>query len=233
MIPSDAAPQRRNLLAAIAGVVVVLAGTLYAGIRLAPRLADGPDNSVPAAVADNVGSAQSINSVVASLEREGIVVRRNVRDSLEAVLWWWERRSDLQQAFSLPSGEPDLVALLQFMGDVDDATAVSLVPYRPGLTELRGRMGIINDADADIHGALFWGFANRRNPQIETDPVITRLARVWLDRPELREQFTRNGRLQLVPYVFWASTVPADDPAYAYLSEITYQLEQLPAELPG
>jgi hypothetical protein len=233
MAPSDAVPQRRNRVAGAVGVAAVLIGTFYAGIRVAPRLKDGPDNSVPAAVAANVGKAKSLDDVVAKLEGEGIVVRPNVRDSLEAILWWWERRPDLQAAFGASDGGPEMMGLLQYAADVDDATAVSLVPYRPGLTELRGRMGIINDTDADIHGALFWGFANRRNPQIESDPVITRLAKVWLDRPELRRQFMRNGRLQLVPFVFWASTVPSDDPDYKYLSEITFQLEQLPAELPA
>ncbi len=158
-------------------------------------------------------------------------MRPNVRQSLDALLYWFDKRPDLQQVLGTPAGKPELVQLLAYAATVDDATAVSLVPYRPGLSELRGRMGIIEGGGADITSALFWGFANRHDPVIDTDPVITILVQVWKSRPELHSQFVLNGRLQIVPYVFWASTVPSDDPSADVLAPIQFPLEQLPTEL--
>jgi hypothetical protein len=202
----------------------------FLGVRVAPKFQSGPDNFVPREVAGDVGRARSLNANVRRLEAEGVMIRPHVRDALEASLWWLERRPDLQAAFGKPE-QVDIGALLGFVSSVNDATAVSMVPYRPGLAELRGRMGILDARESDVHNVLFWGFANRRRPQIDTDPVITRLAAVWLTRPELHEQFLLNGRLQLRPFVFWAATVSSDDPSYELLVPITYQLEQVFAEL--
>jgi hypothetical protein len=215
----------------------LLGVTFFAGVRLSPHFRSGPDNSLPPRIGNNTGPSKSLNAVVADLRQDDIIVRPNVKQSLDALLFWFDKRPDLQQVLGTPDGtpdgKPDLVKLLAYAATVDDATAVSLVPYRPGLSELRGRMGIIEGGGADISSALFWGFANRPHPVIDTDPVITILVQVWKSRPEIHEQFVVNGRLQLVPYVFWASTVPSDDPSANVLAPIQFPLEQLPAELHG
>lgn len=215
---------------ALLSVALLAAGVFVAGLKTAPLLRKGPDNSLPTRIGNRVGESKSIHAAVRSLRSQGIIVRPNVRQSLDALLYWYDKRLDLQANLSTPDGTPDLVHLLAYAATVDDATAVSLVPYRPGLTELRGRMGILDGGGADINSALFWLFANRKNPQIDTDGVITVLAGVWKQRPEIHQQFVTDGRLQLVPFLFWAANVPFDDPSISDLTRIQYQLEQLPAE---
>ncbi len=200
-----------------------------AGVRTAPFFAPGPNNSLPKRIGNNVKHSKSLPAEVKRLRADGIIVRPNVSQSLDALLYWHDRRPDLQAAFRTPEG-PNLVQLLAYAATVDDSTAISLVPYRPGLAELRGRMGIIDGGGADITSALFWMFANRRNPQIDTDGTIALLATVWKTRPEIHEQFLANGRLQLVPFMFWAANVPAEDSSYELLIRISPELEQLPAE---
>ncbi len=220
----------RKSVAAVVATVLLGLGVFTAGVKTAPLLDSGPDNSLPTRIGNDVGKSTSVGAAVAELRSQGIIVRHNVRQSLNALLYWYDRRTDLQQNLSTPVGTPDLVALLSYAASVDDATAVSLVPYRPGLAELRGRMGILDGGGADINSALFWLFANRVDPQIDTDGVITVLASVWKQRPEIHEQFLSGGRLQLAPLLFWAANVPVDDPAAQELARIQYQLEQLPAE---
>ncbi len=215
----------------LAAVLLVIAGSFVGGVKAAPRFRTGPDNSLPTRIGNNIGPSQSVDAALKELRAEGVHIRPNVRQSLDALLYWFDRRPDLQSNLGRPDGSPDLVRLLAYAASVDDATAVSLVPYRPGLSELRGRMGIIDGGGADITSALFWLFANRPDPQIDTDAVITVLVGVWKSRPEIHEQFVVQGRLQLVPYLFWAANVPSDDPSLAMLTPIQYQLEQLPAEL--
>ncbi len=211
-------------------MLLVLVGVFAAGVIVAPRFDDGPDNSLPTRIGNDVGKSQSLDGVVRGLRAQGVIVRPNVRQSLGALLYWYDKRDDLRANLSASDGSPDLVRLLAYAATVDDATAVSLVPYRPGLGELRGRLGIIEGGGADINSALFWMFANRADPQIDTDPVITVLAGVWKQRPELHQQFLAGGRLQLVPLLFWAANVPSEDPSLTDLTRIQYQLEQLPAE---
>lgn len=215
----------------LVAVLLVVGGSFGGGIKAAPRFRPGPDNSLPTRIGNNVGTSKSIEATVKKLRGEGVLIRPNVRQSLDALLYWFDRRPDLQTNLGRPDGSPDVARLLSYAAIVDDATAVSLVPYRPGLSELRGRMGIIDGGGADITSALFWLFANRRDPQIDTDGVITVLVGVWKSRPEIHQQFLVDGRLQLVPYLFWAANVASDDPSLAVLTPIQYQLEQLPAEL--
>jgi hypothetical protein len=225
---------RSAVLGSVLAMVVALAGVSFGlGVRLAPRFQSGPDNSLPTRIGNNVGASDSLDRVVSQLRGEGVLVRRNVRESLDALLHWFDRRPDLQAAFTAQDGSVDLVGLLGYAATVDDATAVSLVPYRPGLSELRGRMGIIEGGGADVTSALFWLFANRTDPQIDTDPVITILASVWKTRPEIHQQFLVGGRLQVAPFVFWAANVPSDDPSVGEFRRIQFQLDQLPAELPA
>jgi hypothetical protein len=215
----------------LAAALLVVAGSFAGGVKTAPRFRTGPDNSLPSRIGNNVGPSRSIDAALKQLRIEGVLIRPNVRQSLDALLYWFDKRPDLRSNLGRPDGSPDLVPLLAYAATVDDATAVSLVPYRPGLSELRGRMGIIDGGGADITSALFWLFANRPDPQIDTDAVITVLAGVWKSRPEIHEQFLVQGRLQLVPYLFWAANVPSDDPSVTVLTRIQFQLEQLPAEL--
>lgn len=236
----DSQPPAANRMARVAAAVLMLGGSFWAGLRSAPLFDDGPDNSLPSRIGNNVGNvgdggdggdSSSLPAVTRTFAAEGVLVRKNVRQSLEALLFWYDTRPDLRANLSTPDGQPDLVGLLAYAATVDDATAVSLVPYRPGLAELRGRMGILEGGGADISSALFWLFANRRDPQIDTDGVITVLGQLWKSRPDIHEQFLVGGRLQLVPLLFWAANVPKDDPSASLLNRIQFQLEQLPAEL--
>jgi hypothetical protein len=222
----------RTRLAQVCAVALVLGVTFGAGVRSASFFADGPDNSVPKRIGNNVKHSKSLPAAVKQLRAEGIIVRPNVSESLDALLYWYDKRPDLQAVFSLTPGQPDLVKLLDYAAEIDDSTAVSLVPYRPGLSELRGRMGIIEGDGADITSTLFWLFANREDPQVDTDGTIAVLTNLWKARPEIHDQFVANGRLQLVPLIFWAANVPTDDPSYDLLVPITPELEQLPAEFP-
>jgi hypothetical protein len=221
----------RTRVPQVCAALLALAVCFGAGVRSAPFFASGPDNSLPKRIGNNVQHSKSLPAAVTRLRNEGIIVRRNVRDSLDALLFWFDKRPDLQEAFGTPDG-PDIVRLLAYAATVDDSTAISLVPYRPGLAELRGRMGIIEGGGADFTSALFWMFANRPDPQVDTDGTIAVMTTVWKARPEIHQQFVINGRLQLGPLLFWAANVAADDPSYDLLVTISPELEQLPAELP-
>jgi hypothetical protein len=164
------------------------------------------------------------------LRAEGLIIRPPVRDSIDAMLWWWEKRVDLRPQLSDAKGNPDIAKLIAFAQTVTDSTAVSLVPFQGGIAELKGRMGLVQPTDPDITSTFFWLFANRKNPQIDTDGVIGVFADYWRERPEERVKFIKDGRLQLDQLIFWAVSLPSDDPSFAKFDPIAFPLEQLPAE---
>jgi hypothetical protein len=228
--PEPTATERPSRIAQVVVALLAIGLAFFAGIRMAPRFSDGPTTHLPKRIAANVGHSKRTDEMVRRLRADGVIVRQPVEDALDALLWWYDKRPDLQPSLSDPTGRPDPTKLVWFAGEVQDATAVSLVPYQPAILELKGRLGMVDVQQPDITQTLFWLFANRPDPKIDTDGTIAVIAQFWRDRPEERPRFVAGGRLQLLPLLFWGFSLPSDDPSYELFGRIAYQLEQLPAE---
>lgn len=168
--------------------------------------------------------------VVADLEAGGVLLRPPVKASLNELISWWVKRPDLQRNFHDASGHPDVQRLLDWAGGANDSSAIGLLDDRGNLEELAGRMGIL-PADGDVLSPLTWTVRNRRRPTIVAEGVIWRVREVWQERPDIRQHFTVDGRVNVRGLLFWAATVPRTDSSYPQLVDVSSNLERLLGDL--
>ena len=166
------------------------------------------------------------------LRYNGVRVNNRVETALRALVGEWTKRPDLQKVFTTADGLPDVQGLLSWLPSVHDAPAFTLMPYRGSLDELGFRMAIL-PPNGDITPVLAWTMRNRHRPVQSSTDALFRVVVAWDTRPEIRDRFTVKGRVRVRDLLFWASTLPSTDPAFAAFVPVSPQLGQLVAEYSG
>ena len=211
--------------------MVVLA--LAAGTWLIVRtliVREWPDRANPTANLERPKRATLTPVVVEALERDGIVVRPNVRRMLDALLGMFSRRDDLRKSFSVSGGVPNLPALLQWAETFPDSSAVVLAPHLGAIEELRSRMGYL-PANARVAPVLFWVTENRRYKTQDITLVLEALTELWEERADVRSQFLEGNHVDVVGLLAWAERVPPSDPAYKRFLDSTIPIHEVVTQI--
>lgn len=152
-------------------------------------------------------------AVETKLGKDGIKVSSAIHAMLSVLLTAWETRPDLRSAFSTADGGVDVVGLLTWGTTLPDSFSTAIVPHLGAIEELRGRMSLL-PADGNLIPVLYWTLQNRNRPFSDLRPVIGRIADVWRERPELLEQFSSEGRVDVPSLLQWINTLAPSDPAF-------------------
>lgn len=183
--------------AALLGVSVV-AGTAQARWR-APFTKDAPTFSPKVRA-----------SVERDLRRQGVRISPAVHRLLAVLLTPWEERPEMRALYTDSAGRPDVVGLLDWGASLPDSFSAAIVPELGSIIELRSRLGLMG-SDQQILPVLYWTVDNPSRRYTDLGPIITRMADVWRERPEVREQFSDGPRVDVIGFFQWISALPVTD----------------------
>ncbi len=177
------------VLGFVAGVVAAIVSSfLFFGIT---------NRSTPAPrIKAAKASATVVNKVETALRADGVVVSPRVHDMLGPLLGAWEARPDLQAAFSVREGMPDVGRLSGWMRQLPDSSAEGFIPHLGALEELRGRMGIVSP-ETGIAPTLFWSVKNARIDR-DVSGVIWHVVDYCRANPEVQAKFTSGDQVDVV-----------------------------------
>ncbi len=153
------------------------------------------------------------DSVEHDLRAQGVRVSPSIHRMLGPLLTAWEDRPELRKLFSDASGRPDLPRLLDWSEPLPDSFSSAIVAHLGAIIELRSRLGLLGP-DQQILPVLYWTLDNRERKFSGLGAVITRMADVWRERPEIRERFTTGNRVDVRGLLQWVNTLPRSDPRF-------------------
>ena len=169
-------------------------------------------------------------AAVRVLERDGIVVSPQVRRMLDVLLGNYARRSDLRVLFGNADGSPNIGALLNWAQTIPDSSSTEMIPHLAALEELRSRMGFL-PANGKVLPVLYWEIQNRKHPSQDVTKLLGRLADYWDARPDVRAQYTVNGRVDLLAFLLHVNRIGLDDPWFRRFLDDSIPIQQVIAEL--
>ena len=170
------------------------------------------------------------NSVERDLREQGVRISPAIHAMLGPLLTAWEDRPELRKLFSDASGRPDIPRLLDWAEPLPDSFSSAIVAHLGAIIELRSRLGLLR-RDQQILPVLYWTLDNRERKFSGLGPVIARLADVWRARPELREQFTTDNRVDVRGLLQWVNTLPPSDPQFVQFYGQYLEIRQAILEL--
>ena len=153
------------------------------------------------------------DSVEHDLRAQGVRVSPSIHRMLGPLLTAWEDRPELRKLFSDANGRPDIPRLLDWAEPLPDSFSTAMVAHLGAIIELRSRLGLLG-RDQQILPVLYWTLDNRERKFSDLGPAIARLADVWRARPEIRERFTANNRVDVRGLLQWVNTLPKSDPQF-------------------
>jgi hypothetical protein len=208
--------------------LLVAAGAWTVGRTLTVH--DWPDRVHPAPDLEHPRPSQLTGPAIRRLQREGVVVRPQVRRMLDVLLGYWEARPDLRLRMTNADGTPNVFELLKWAQSSPDSSATAMVPHLGALEELRGRMGSL-PLNGKVLPVIYWEMQNRKHPSQDTTKLVGRLAEFWESRPDVRTLFTRDGRVDLVGLLRFVNRLPKTDSAYQRFIDDTIPIHQVISEL--
>ena len=152
-------------------------------------------------------------SVERDLRAQGVRVSPAIHGMLGPLLTAWESRPELRDLLSDSSGRPDIARLLDWAEPLPDSFSTAIVAHLGAIIELRSRLGLLG-RDQQILPVLYWTLDNRERKFSGLGPVIARLTDVWRARPEIRERFTADNRVDVRGLLQWVNTLPPSDPQF-------------------
>ena len=153
------------------------------------------------------------NSVERGLREQGVRISPSIHRMLGPLLTAWETRPELRRLFSDSDGRPDIPRLLDWAEPLPDSFSSAMVAHLGAIIELRSRLGLLG-RDQQILPVLYWTLENRERKFSGLGPVTARLADLWRDRPEIRERFTADNRVDVRGLLQWVNTLPKSDPQF-------------------
>ncbi len=213
----------------VAFVLVLLAASLWTITRTL-TVRQWPHRVNPAPDLTHPGPSRLTGAAVRVLEGDGIVVSPAVRRMLDVLLGNYGRRSDLRVLFGNADGSPNIGALLNWAQTIPDSSSTELVPHLGALEELRSRMGFL-PANGKILPVLYWEMQNRAHPSQDVTKLLGRLADYWDERPDVRAQYTVDGRVDLLAYLLHVNRIGVDNPWFRRFLDDSIPIRQVIAEL--
>ena len=207
-------------VACLLGVTTVL-GTVHARWR------------APFAKAAPTYSPKVLPSVERDLRLQGVRISPAVHRLLSVLLSPWEDRPEMRKLYSDSLGRPDVLALLDWGASLPDSFSAAIVPELGSIIELRSRLGLMG-SDQQILPVLYWTVDNPQRRYTDLGPIITRMADVWRERPEVREQFSDGPRVDVIGFFRWVNALPVTDkrhdefyPQYFEIRRTILELERM------
>ena len=152
-------------------------------------------------------------SVERDLRAQGVRVSPAIHRLLGPLLTAWESRPELRALFSDSSGRPDIPRLLDWAEPLPDSFSTAIVAHLGAIIELRSRLGLLG-RNQQILPVLYWTLDNRERQFSDLELVIAQLTEVWRQRPEIRERFTADNRVDVRGLLQWVNTLPPSDPQF-------------------
>ena len=213
-------------LAARGAVLLAVVALLFGSVWDTARAWWRPD----AAPAERTFSPKIRSTVERELREEGVRVSPAVHELLGPLLTAWEQRPELQRLFSDARGLPDIPRLLDWAEPLPDSFSSAIVSHLGAIIELRSRLGILGK-EQQVLPVLYWTLENRKRQASDLGGVITQMAEIWRERPEIRERFTTANQVDVRAFLQWVNTLPTTDPRFAAFYEQYYNIRQAILEL--
>jgi hypothetical protein len=187
---------------------------------------------IPPAPQLHVGHASTalVDQVESDLRSSGVRISDPVDRMLPVVLYPWQKRADIKNAFSGPDGRVNVHALLTWAGGLPDSSTEGLVPHLGAINELTARMGYL-PADRNILPVLFWTLQNEPKLTVDFTGILWHLKELWDGRPEVQARFVADGRVDVVGFLKYAAGLATSDPSFKTFSANFFVIRQTISEL--